>query len=56
MRLHQETQEKVHGNSVHVDDVLAAATPAQAEWLRQELYEDNGGGDVTKKRVDGQAQ
>ena len=23
--------------SVHVDDVLAAATPAQAEWLRQEL-------------------
>jgi hypothetical protein len=33
---------KKHGGkrmaiSVHVDDVLAAATPAQAEWLRQEL-------------------
>ena len=33
---------KVHNKqrmaiSVHVDDVLAAATAAQAEWLRQEL-------------------
>ena len=23
--------------SMHVDDVLSAATPAQAEWLHQEL-------------------